>query len=141
MPEHQTKLSIGFDLYSNEEITLEPGERFAVGTGLFFDPEHRIVKEQRARPVKLPNQIIELLGLEIRPKSGIALKHGVTVLNSPGTIELDYPDEIKVILVNLSDTPFRIKIGDKIAQGMFTTSQQIMPVVDRVRTGGFGSTN
>lgn len=141
LPEHQTTLSLGFDLYSNEEVTLKPGERYAVGTGLYFDPEHALVKEQRSRPVKMSNQIYELLGLEIRPRSGLALNHGITVLNSPGTIDLDYPDEIKVILVNLSDKEYKIKVGDKIAQGLFTTFQQIMPVINRTRTGGFGSTN
>ena len=80
-----------------EEITLQPLQRHLVGTGLF---------------IELP------LGYEaqIRPRSGLAAKHGITVINSPGTIDSDYRGEIKICLVNLSNDPFTIKDGERIAQ-------------------------
>ena len=99
MPEYQTAQAAGVDLRANleEEKTLQPLQRHLVGTGLF---------------IELP------LGYEaqIRPRSGLAAKHGITVINSPGTIDSDYRGEIKICLVNLSNDPFTIKDGERIAQ-------------------------
>lgn len=99
LPEYQTAQAAGVDLRANleEEITLQPLQRHLVGTGLF---------------IELP------LGYEaqIRPRSGLAAKHGITVINSPGTIDSDYRGEIKICLVNLSNEPFTIKDGERIAQ-------------------------
>ncbi|MBQ2415426.1 MAG: dUTP diphosphatase, partial [Alistipes sp.] len=97
LPEYQTPLSAGLDIRANlsESITLSPLERAMVPTGLF---------------VELP----EGYEMQIRPRSGLAAKHGITVLNSPGTIDADYRGEIKVILVNLSNTPFTIEPGERI---------------------------
>lgn len=99
MPEYATPSSAGMDVRANIEtpITLMPMQRVLVPTGL---------------RIQLP------LGYEcqIRPRSGLALKHGVTVLNSPGTIDADYRGEIGVVLINLSDTPFVINNGERICQ-------------------------
>ncbi|AWW29381.1 dUTP diphosphatase [Echinicola strongylocentroti] len=129
LPEYQTDLSAGLDLRANltEPITLEPLERTLVGTGLFME---------------LP------AGHEaqIRPRSGLAYKHGITVLNSPGTIDADYRGEIKVLLVNLSKEPFEINNGERIAQMVVARHEQIQwkeatEVSETQRgAGGFGST-
>ena len=99
MPEYQTQQAAGVDLRANleEEITLLPLQRHLVGTGLFIE-----------LPVNYEAQI--------RPRSGLAAKHGITVINSPGTIDSDYRGEIKICLVNLSNDPFTIKDGERIAQ-------------------------
>ncbi len=99
LPEYQTQQAAGVDLRANleEEITLLPLQRHLVGTGLFIE-----------LPVNYEAQI--------RPRSGLAAKHGITVINSPGTIDSDYRGEIKICLVNLSNDPFTIKDGERIAQ-------------------------
>ena len=99
LPEYATALSAGLDLKANitEPVTLKPLERVLVPTGLF---------------IALP----EGTEAQVRPRSGLAAKHGITVLNSPGTIDADYRGEIKVILVNLSSEPFVINPGERIAQ-------------------------
>lgn len=96
LPTRGSTLSSGLDLYSIETFTLRPGERRLVGTGL----------------------AVELPGCEgqIRPRSGLALKHGVTVLNSPGTIDEDYTGELKVLLINHGKSPYLVEEGSKIAQ-------------------------
>ncbi|WP_186758528.1 dUTP diphosphatase [Echinicola salinicaeni] len=129
LPEYQTILSAGLDLRANLEknILLEPLERVLVGTGLYME---------------LP------AGFEaqIRPRSGLAYKHGLTVLNTPGTIDADYRGEIKVLLVNLSKEPFEIKDGERIAQMVVAKHEQIQwqEVGDLSETergaGGYGST-
>ena len=129
LPEYQTPLSAGLDIRANlsESITLSPLERAMVPTGLF---------------VELP----EGYEMQIRPRSGLAAKHGITVLNSPGTIDADYRGEIKVILVNLSNTPFTIEPGERIAQMIVARYEQVewQPVESLSETergaGGFGST-
>ena len=129
LPEYQTPLSAGLDIRANteESITIAPLERTLVPTGLF---------------VELP----EGYEMQIRPRSGLAAKHGITVLNSPGTIDADYRGEIKVILVNLSNQPFTIEPGERIAQMIVTRHEQIEwePVEELGSTergaGGFGST-
>lgn len=99
LPQYATALSAGLDLRANleEGITLQPMERRLVPTGL---------------SIALP----EGYEAQVRPRSGLALKHGITLLNTPGTIDADYRGEIGVIMVNLSDTPFNIADGDRIAQ-------------------------
>ena len=99
LPKYQTELSAGMDLYANidKPITLKPLERTLVKTGLF---------------ISLPKGY----EAQIRPRSGLAFKNGITVLNTPGTIDADYRGEIGVILVNLSADDFNINDGDRIAQ-------------------------
>ena len=129
LPEYQTPLSAGLDIRANldEPVTLQPLERAMIPTGLF---------------VELP----EGCEMQIRPRSGLAAKHGITVLNSPGTIDADYRGEIKVILVNLSNEPFTIEAGERIAQMIVARYEQIewQPTEELSSTergaGGFGST-
>ncbi len=99
LPEHATALSAGLDLRANIDapVTLAPLQRAIVPTGLF---------------IELP----EGYEAQVRPRSGLAAKHGITVLNAPGTIDADYRGEIGVILVNLSNEPFTINDGERIAQ-------------------------
>ena len=99
LPKYQTELSAGMDLYANidEPITLKPLERTLVKTGLF---------------ISLPKGY----EAQVRPRSGLTFKNGITVLNTPGTIDADYRGEIGVILVNLSSQDFTINDGDRIAQ-------------------------
>jgi dUTP pyrophosphatase len=129
LPEYQTPLSAGLDIRANldEPVTLQPLERAMIPTGLF---------------VELP----EGCEMQIRPRSGLAAKHGITVLNSPGTIDADYRGEIKVILVNLSNEPFTIEAGERIAQMIVARYEQIeWQAVEELSAtergaGGFGST-
>ena len=129
LPEYQTPLSAGLDIRANldEPVTLQPLERAMIPTGLF---------------VELP----EGCEMQIRPRSGLAAKHGITVLNSPGTIDADYRGEIKVILVNLSNESFTIEAGERIAQMIVARYEQIeweaaeeLSSTER-GAGGFGST-
>ena len=128
-PRYTTSGSSGIDIRANliNTIILNPGERVSVPTGLFLE---------------IP------LGFEIqiRPRSGLAIKNGITVLNTPGTIDADYRGEIGVILINHSDTQFLIKDGDRIAQLVLTRVEKIdwecvdsLTVTERGE-GGFGST-
>ena len=129
LPEYQTPLSAGLDIRANisQSITLSPLERAMIRTGLY---------------VELP----EGCEMQIRPRSGLAAKHGITVLNSPGTIDADYRGEIKVILVNLSNTPFTIEPGERIAQMIVARYEQVeWQAVESLSetergAGGFGST-
>src|SRR5512143_3607674 len=102
LPEYATSASSGVDLraFVEEPVSLEPQQRALIRTGLFIG-------------------IPEGYEAEVRPRSGIAMKHGVTVLNTPGTIDADYRGEVGVILVNLGDKPFTINNGDRIAQMVF----------------------
>ena len=128
LPKYETSQSAGMDLRAflpENPITLKPFERGLVKTGLFME---------------LP----EGYEAQVRPRSGLALKKGITVLNSPGTIDADYRGEIKVILINLSDTPFVINHGDRIAQMIFARCEQAQltetdTISDTARgAGGFG---
>ena len=129
LPEYQTPLSAGLDLRANisEPIVLQPLERKLIGTGLF---------------IELP------AGFEaqIRPRSGLAYKHGLSVLNTPGTIDADYRGEVKVLLVNLYNESFKVEDGERIAQMVVAKHEQIkwQPVEvlsDTERgSGGYGST-
>ena len=129
LPQYATSAAAGVDLKAaiKEAITLAPLERSLVPTGL---------------KIALP----EGYEAQVRPRSGLAAKHGITVLNSPGTIDADYRGEIGVILVNLSQTPFTIHPGERIAQLVMAQFEQIqweetqeLSKTDR-GTGGFGST-
>jgi len=129
LPAYETAASAGMDLraYLTQDIVMKPHERALVPTGLF---------------IELP------LGFEaqVRPRSGLAVKKGVTVLNTPGTIDADYRGEIKVILVNLSNEDFVVKDGDRIAQMIIAAHEQAAWVhVEKLEetsrgAGGFGST-
>ena len=129
LPAYATELSAGMDLRADLEspVTLGPLERALVPTGLYI-----------ALPAGYEAQV--------RPRSGLAAKHGVTVLNTPGTIDADYRGEIKVILVNLSNTPFEIVPGERIAQMVVARHERVewdeVDVLDETArgAGGFGST-
>ena len=129
LPKYETLFSAGMDLRANleESIVLKPFQRLVVKTGLF-------ISLQQGHEA------------QIRPRSGLALKKGITVLNSPGTIDADYRGEIGVILINLSDSDFEINTGDRIAQMIIAKHQTIeWEAVDKLDGSvrgdkGFGST-
>lgn len=108
LPEYETPYSAGMDLRANidEPITLGPLERMLVPTGLFIE-----------LPVGYEAQI--------RPRSGLAIKHGISLVNTPGTIDADYRGEIKVILVNLSNVPFVINDGERICQMIVAKHERV----------------
>lgn len=129
LPAYQTADSAGLDLVAavEAEMMLQPGERALVPTGL---------------AIALPSGY----EAQIRPRSGLAFKHGLTVLNSPGTVDADYRGEVKVLMINLGQEPFAVKRGERIAQMVVAPVTQIVwqPVADLDETargaGGFGST-
>jgi len=128
IPKYATKDSVGVDLHANlkKDIVLNPNERILISTGIY---------------IKLPKNV----EAQIRPRSGLTLKHGIAVLNSPGTIDSDYVDEIGVILINLSAKSYTIKNGDRIAQMVFNKIKKIKfkkvyKLKKTSRIGGFGST-
>ena len=129
LPEYATPLSAGLDLRANinESVTLLPMERQLIGTGLYI-----------ALPPGYEAQV--------RPRSGLALKHGITVLNTPGTIDADYRGEVKVLLVNLSNEPFDVNEGERIAQLVIAKHEHAeFVVVDELDdtergAGGYGHT-
>lgn len=129
LPRKMSELASGFDLYAavTEDVVLSPGQRSLIPTGL---------------AIAMPGG----LEAQIRPRSGLAYKHGITCLNTPGTIDADYRGEIKVLLINLGQEPFTITRNERIAQMVF----QIVPEVNLVQVdelsetvrgaGGFGHT-
>jgi dUTP pyrophosphatase len=129
LPEYQTEQAAGLDLRANlgNAVTLESMQRQLIPTGLFI-------------------QLPEGYEAQIRPRSGLAFKHGITVLNSPGTIDADYRGEIMVLLINLSGQPFVIEHGERIAQMIVAPYQRIAwepagELTETLRgTGGYGST-
>lgn len=130
LPAYETKNSAGMDLraYLPEgPVTLQPMQRALIPTGLYIE-------------------IPEGYEGQVRPRSGLAFKHGITVLNTPGTIDADYRGELKQILINLSDEPFVINNGDRIAQIVFARCEQaeMVEVEELSETergaGGFGHT-
>lgn len=129
LPQYATSQSAGIDLRANlaEPVVLKPMERKLIPTGLFFE---------------LP----EGYEAQIRPRSGLALKHGITVLNTPGTIDADYRGEIGVILINLSTEDFKIEHGERICQMVIARHEQAEWIqVEELNetergTGGFGHT-
>lgn len=128
-PAYATSLSAGMDIRADlqEPLTLNPLQRMLIPTGLY---------------IALP----EGYECQARPRSGLAVKHGITVLNSPGTIDADYRGELKILLVNLSDTPFVIEPGERIAQLVVAKHEHVewseVEVLDETERGegGFGST-
>ena len=129
LPRCHSEHAAGMDLMAavGEEITLEPGRRALVPTGI---------------AIELP----EGYEAQVRPRSGLALRHGVTLLNSPGTIDADYRGEVGVILVNLGDAPFKVRRGDRIAQMVIARVCRAEPAeADELNEtkrsgGGFGHT-
>jgi dUTP pyrophosphatase len=129
LPAYETKGAAGMDLRAavTEPLILQPSARAAVPTGLAFAIQHGFEGQ-------------------IRPRSGLALKNGVTCLNTPGTVDADYRGEIKVILINLGQEPFTISRGDRIAQLVIAPVTQAelieVEVLDETSrgAGGFGST-
>ena len=129
LPQYATAQSAGVDLRASipEGIVLEPLARVMVPTGLYLE-------------------IPAGYEAQVRPRSGLAAKKGVTVLNSPGTIDADYRGEVRVILVNLSSEPFTVEPGERIAQMVFTRHEQVqweeVDVLEESErgAGGFGST-
>lgn len=129
LPEYATAGAAGMDIraYVETEITLQPLERTLVPTGIF---------------IEIPNGY----EAQIRPRSGLAIKQGITCLNTPGTIDSDYRGEVKIILINLSNTPQIINNGDRIAQIIFAKTEKaellvVQQLEDTNRgAGGFGHT-
>ena len=127
LPEYASEDAAGLDIASAENLTLEPGARHAVATGF-------AIEIPRGHEV------------QVRPRSGLAIKHGITCLNTPGTIDSDYRGEVKVILINLGAEPFEVRRGERIAQlvpapvlrARFTEAANL---AESTRgSGGFGST-
>lgn len=127
LPSYETLFSAGMDLRANTSLVIEPLERVMVPTGLY---------------ISLP----EGYEAQVRPRSGLAIKKGITVLNSPGTIDADYRGEICVILINLSKQDFEINDGDRIAQMVISRHEKAkweeVDILDETErgAGGFGST-
>jgi len=129
LPHYQTAHAAGMDICANtnEPLLLKPGERKLIETGLF---------------IALPQNY----EAQIRPRSGLALKHGITVLNSPGTIDADYRGEIKVLLYNAGEETFTVNNGDRIAQLIVApVTKVVWQLTNKLNTtsrgnGGYGST-
>lgn len=129
LPAYETSSSAGMDLRANleERMVLKPAERRLIPTGLFIE-----------LPVGYEAQI--------RPRSGLALKHGISILNSPGTIDADYRGEIMILLINFSSQDFEINNGDRVAQMIVASHEQVQwdeveLLTDTIRgAGGYGHT-
>jgi dUTP pyrophosphatase len=127
LPQYATEHAAGLDVVAAEDLVLEPGKRHAVATGFAIEIPHG-------------NEV------QVRPRSGLALKHGITCLNTPGTIDSDYRGEVKVILANLGSEPFAVKRGERIAQLVPTPVlrahfTEVHELAETERgSGGFGST-
>jgi dUTP pyrophosphatase len=127
LPRYASEGAAGMDVLAAEDVTLAPGARHGVATGLAF---------------AIPSGF----EIQVRPRSGLALKHGITVANAPGTVDSDYRGEVRVILINHGDAEFEVQRGDRIAQLVLApvTRASWLPVDDLDETargeGGFGST-
>ena len=129
IPEYKTEDSAGVDIraYLKEDVLLKPLQRFLIPTGLY---------------IELPKGF----EAQIRPRSGMTLKHGITVLNTPGTIDADYRGEIGIIVINLSDNDYTIKDGDRICQMIINKYEKVdFKLVENLNStqrgdGGFGHT-
>ena len=127
LPAYATEHAAGLDVVAAETITLTPGQRHAVATGFAIAIPHGYE-------------------VQVRPRSGLALKHGITCLNTPGTIDSDYRGEVKVILANLGSDPFQVVRGERIAQlvpapVLQARFQEVTELDETARAeGGFGST-
>jgi len=127
LPAYASEHAVGLDVTAAEELVLEPGQRHAVATGFAIEIPHNYE-------------------VQVRPRSGLAIKHGITCLNTPGTIDSDYRGEVKVILVNLGQEPFPVRRGERIAQlvpatvlrANFVEAQALGETARGA--GGFGST-
>jgi dUTP pyrophosphatase len=127
LPKYATEDAAGLDIASAEELTLEPGERHAFATGFAIEipPGYEV---------------------QVRPRSGLAIRHGITCLNTPGTIDSDYRGEVKVILINLGSEPFPVARGERIAQLVPAPvlrahfSEETSLAETARGSGGFGST-
>lgn len=127
LPAYATSGAAGMDVLAAENVTIKPGQRHAVATGF---------------AVAIPNGY----EIQVRPRSGLALKHGISVPNTPGTIDSDYRGEVKIIMINHGDEPFAIARGDRVAQLVLATVTQaswdVVEELDETERGegGFGST-
>ena len=127
LPAYATQHAAGLDVVAAEDLTLEPGARHAVATGF---------------AIAIPNGF----EVQVRPRSGLALKHGITCLNTPGTIDSDYRGEVRVILANLGSEPFEVRRGERIAQlvpapVLRADFREVDELDSTARgAGGFGST-
>jgi dUTP pyrophosphatase len=127
VPTYATDGAAGLDVVAAEDMILEPGQRHAVATGF---------------AIALPSGY----EVQVRPRSGLALKHGITCLNTPGTIDEDYRGEVKVILANLGSEPFAVRRGERVAQlvpapVLKAAFREVETLEETVRgAGGFGST-
>ena len=127
LPRYASEDAVGLDVTSAEELTLQPGDRHAVATGF---------------AIEIPRGY----EVQVRPRSGLAIKNGITCLNTPGTIDSDYRGEVKVILINLGQEPFEIRRGERIAQlvpapVLRADFVEVGELAETVRgSGGFGST-
>jgi len=127
LPAYATEGAAGMDVVAAEDVAILPGGRHAVATGFAMAIPHGYE-------------------VQVRPRSGLALKHGITCLNTPGTIDSDYRGEVKVILANLGDLPFEVRRGDRIAQlvpapVLRATLSEVETLEETARgAGGFGST-
>ena len=127
LPAYATTGAAGMDVLAAENVTLKPGQRHAVATGF---------------AVAIP----EGFEIQVRPRSGLALKHGISVPNTPGTIDSDYRGEVKIIMINLGDEAFAIARGDRVAQLVLAPVTQarwdLVEELDETErgAGGFGST-
>jgi len=127
LPAYASAGAAGMDICAAEAVTLKPGKRAAIPTGFAFAIPHGFE-------------------IQVRPRSGLALKHGITCLNTPGTIDCDYRGEVKVILANLGDEDVSFERGDRIAQLVVATAPQAaiieVDAMDETQrgAGGFGST-
>jgi len=127
LPRYASEDAAGLDVTAAEELTLQPGQRHAVATGF---------------AIEIPRGY----EVQVRPRSGLAIKHGITCLNTPGTIDSDYRGEVKVILVNLGQEPFEVRRGERIAQlvpapvlrANFVETTELAATARG--SGGFGST-
>lgn len=127
LPKYASEDAAGLDIASAEELVLEPGQRHATATGFAIE-------------------IPQGYEVQVRPRSGLAIRHGITCLNTPGTIDSDYRGEVKVILINLGQLPFPIRRGERIAQlvpapvlrASFVEAEQLGQTARGA--GGFGST-
>lgn len=127
LPHYATSGAAGMDVVSAEDVTIQPGARHPVATGLAMAIPHGFE-------------------IQVRPRSGLALKHGITVPNTPGTIDSDYRGELKILLINHGSEPFPIARGDRVAQLVLAPVVQarwdeVAALDDTARgSGGFGST-
>ena len=127
LPAYATEHAAGLDITAAEDLVLEPGRRHAIATGFAIEIPHGYE-------------------VQVRPRSGLAIRHGITCLNTPGTIDSDYRGEVKVILINLGQEPFEVRRGERIAQlvpapvlrANFTEAESLAETARG--SGGFGST-